>query len=191
MTWLVWTSTLLGIACVALAALRNAWTFPTAIVSVALLGIVVFDERLYSDALLQAFFVVANLYGWANWRRERARAGSVTVERMRPRDWAATLAAVVVASIGWGWAMHRFFAAAYPYWDAAIAMASVAAQILMARRKLENWVLWIAVDVASVPLYLAKQLWPFAGLYVIYLGLAIWGLVGWRRSLRRQGPVVA
>ena len=64
-----------------------------------------------------------------------------------------------------------------------IAAASVAAQLLMARRAIENWWLWIAVDVASVPLYLAKGLYPFAGLYLVYLGLAVWGLLDWRRAL--------
>lgn len=177
-----WIAALLGVACVALAALRSVWTFPTAIISVTLLGIVVFRERLYSDALLQAFFVAANVYGWTNWTRVRQATGIVVVERMAPAARWRWGGGIVAATIVWGAAMATLTDASFPWWDAGIAMASVAAQVLMARRKLENWLLWIAVDVASVPLYLAKGLHLFAGLYVIYLALAIWGLIDWRRA---------
>ena len=182
MSALEWIATLLGVLCVALAALRNVWTFPTAIGSVTLLGWVVFRERLYSDALLQIFFVGANLYGWRNWARVRAEAGAVVVTRMSRTARLRWIAACIAATVLWGSAMHRLTDASYPWWDAGIAAMSVAAQVLMARRRLENWMLWIAVDVLSVPLYLVKGLHLFAGLYMIYLALAIWGLVAWRRS---------
>ncbi|MBB3474579.1 nicotinamide riboside transporter PnuC [Sphingomonas sp. BK345] len=182
MSLIEWIATLLGIACVALAARRSVWTFPTAIGSVTLLGAVVFEQRLYSDALLQGFFVLANLYGWATWRRERRRTGEVTVERLGAPARLGWAGASVAAALLWGAAMHRLTDASYPWWDAAIAAASVAAQLLMARRKIENWWLWIAVDLASVPLYLAKQLYLFAALYLVYLALAVIGLAEWRRA---------
>ncbi|MBY9062165.1 nicotinamide riboside transporter PnuC [Sphingomonas yunnanensis] len=190
MSLIEWIATLLGIACVALAARRSVWTFPTAIGSVILLGAVVFEQRLYSDALLQAFFVVANLYGWATWQRARRDAGEVTVEQLGGTARLGWGSATVAAALLWGAAMHRLTDAAYPWWDAGIAAASVSAQLLMARRKLENWWLWIAVDLASVPLYLAKQLYLFAGLYLVYLALAVLGLVEWRRA-RHHAPVLA
>ncbi|MEH3104831.1 MAG: nicotinamide riboside transporter PnuC [Sphingomonas phyllosphaerae] len=177
-----WTATALGIACVALAARRSIWTFPTAIVSVALLGFVVFRARLYSDALLQLFFVAANLYGWRNWRRVQARSGDVPVFTLDSRARALWLGGMMLCWLAWGGAMHRWTDAALPWWDAGIAAASIAAQVLMAKRAVENWWLWIAIDVASVPLYLAKGLYAFAGLYLVYLALALWGLIDWRRA---------
>jgi nicotinamide mononucleotide transporter len=81
--------------------------------------------------------------------------------------------------------MHRFTDAAFPWWDAAVAMLSVAAQILMSRRLIENWALWIAVDVLAIGLYAAKDLWLTALLYAIFLFLAIWGLIGWHATERR------
>lgn len=184
MSLLEWLATLLGIACVALAAVRNVWTFPTGIASVALLGAVVFDARLYSDAALQAFFVGANLYGWVQWSRARGTLGDVVVERMTLGSRLRWTVGTVVAGAGWALMMHRYTNASHPYWDASIAAVSVAAQILMARRKIENWWLWIAVDVASVPLYLTKGLHLFAGLYLVYLALAIGGLLSWRAARR-------
>ena len=178
-------ATLLGIACVALAARRSVWTFPAGIVSVALVGVVVFEARLYSDAVLQGFFVAANLYGWANWRRAQAASGGgLPVGPMSPAARAGWLGGIAGATIVWGGAMRLLTDAAYPLWDAGIAMASVAAQILMARRRIEHWWLWVAVDLASIPLYLAKELWAFAGLYLVYLALSVWGLRDWRRAMR-------
>lgn len=179
-----WIATLLGIACVALAAQRSILTFPTAIGSVALLGVVVFEARLYSDALLQLFFLAANVHGWRHWRRAQAQQGAVAVRTLDARGRVAWAGAVVLGWVAWGGAMHRWTDAALPWWDAGIAAGSIAAQLLMARRYLENWWLWIAVDVASVPLYAVKGLELFAGLYLIYLVLAVWGLASWWRADR-------
>ena len=95
------------------------------------------------------------------------------------------VAGAALATIVWGWAMHRFTDAAYPGWDAGVAILSVVAQILMSRRLLENWLLWIAVDVLAIGLYAAKGLQLTALLYVIFLALSLWGLLDWRASERR------
>jgi nicotinamide mononucleotide transporter len=191
MPLLEWLATMLGIVCVALAAARSVWTFPAGIASVALLGLVVFEARLYSDAALQAFFIAANLYGWAQWRGARDVLGEVAVEVMTLASRLRWAAATVLAGAAWALVMQRFTDASYPWWDAAIAAASVAAQLLMARRAIENWWVWIAVDLASIPLYLAKGLHLFAGLYLVYLALAIGGLVNWRDARRRREPATA
>ena len=186
-----WIATGLGVACVALGVLRSVWTFPTAIGSVALVGWVVWRERLYSDAVLQVFFVGANLYGWLNWRRSQARTGEVAVRTMGAAERGRWLLIGLIGTAAWGGAMRGWTDAAYPWWDAASAVASMIAQLLMAERKWENWVLWVAVDAALIPLYLVKGLTMFAGLYVLYLALSTWGLIGWRRALARTGPAVA
>ena len=97
----------------------------------------------------------------------------------------------LVAILLWGGAMQHFTDASYPWADGAIAIVSIAAQILMAQRKLENWWLWIAVDLASIPLYAAKALSLTMGLYVVYLALATWGLIDWHRARRTAGPAIA
>ena len=176
-------ATLLGVLCVVLGVRRSVWTFPTAIGSVLLVGWAVWTARLYSDALLQLFFVGANLYGWANWRRSQADQGDVLVEAMSAGERARWTAGTGASTLAWGGGMAGWTDAAYPWWDAATAVVSAAAQLLMARRKWENWVLWIAVDLALIPLYLAKGLIMLAALYLFYLVLSIWGLVTWRRVL--------
>ena len=191
MSSIEWIAAALGVACVVLLVQRSLWNYPFAILSVTLLGWVFFAARLYSDALLQCFFVAINLYGWANWYRSRAGAGEVVVERL---GWTARFGWLIGAAgvaAAWGEAMHRFTDASYPWWDGAVAIASIAAQLLLARRLVENWWVWIAVDCAAVPLYAAKGLWAATGLYVIYLGLSVWGLADWHRLARAQGPAAA
>ena len=175
---------MLGVANVALAVQRSVWNFPLAILSVSLFGFVVFHQRLYSDTLLQGFFVVANVYGWLKWREAQAAAHSVPVDRMAARAIVGWLVGGVFVSIAWAWATDTFTDAARPWWDAPTFVASIAAQILMGQRKLENWLVWIAVDLALIPLYAVQHLFGFAALYVVYLILSVWGWYDWRRAWR-------
>jgi len=82
--------------------------------------------------------------------------------------------------------MARYTDAAAPLVDAAVAGMSIAAQILMARRRIENWVLWILVDALAIGLYASRGLYATSGLYAIFLLLSIAGLIGWSRALRAQ-----
>lgn len=175
-----------------LVARRSIWNYAFALAGVAIYGWVFFDAKLYSDMLLQVFFFVLNLYGLLQWRRSQAEAGDVVVERMGVGRRAIWGVGIVVAIAIWGLLMHSVTDAALPWWDASVAMTSVAAQILLAWRKLENWWLWILANMLSIGLYSYKSvidplhpLWITAGLYVILLGLAIWGLARWQAA--RQG----
>jgi nicotinamide mononucleotide transporter len=108
------------------------------------------------------------------------------VERMTAAGRALCGVGIGAATLGWGWLMHRFTDASLPWWDAGVAVVSVAAQWLQALRRWESWVLWIAVDLLSVGLYLAKELWPTAALYVLLTGIAAWGLADWLRARQKQ-----
>jgi nicotinamide mononucleotide transporter len=174
-------ATLLGVANIVLIVRRSIWNFPFALAMVSLYAVIFFGQKLYSDAGLQVFFVVVNLYGWRAWSRNMAGAGEIVVERLTApalSSWAAGSAGAILV---WGAIMARLTDASFPYWDGSVAMLSVAAQILMTQRKLENWWWWIAVNTVSIPLYLVKGLTLTAGLYGLFLILAIWGLIEWRR----------
>jgi nicotinamide mononucleotide transporter len=172
---------LLGIANILLIIRRSVWNYPFGIAMVTLYFFIFRDAKLYSDAGLQIFFFVVNLYGWFSWSRNKAEAGEVVVERLGRDGLLAWIAGSVVATAGWGFVMSTYTDASYPFWDAGVAVLSVAAQILMTRRYLENWHWWIVVNTVSIPLYVLKGIYPTAGLYVLYLMLAIAGLIEWRR----------
>lgn len=186
MDFLEVAAALLVVVNVALVARRSVLNYPVGIVAVTLYAWVFAHAKLYSDVLLQGFFLVLNLYGWWNWRRNREETGTVEVVALTWGARAGWLGAVVAASWGWGTLMHRYTDASYPWWDAAVAIASVAAQVMMARRQWENWVLWIAVDLGSVGLYSSKGLWPTTAVYSVLTGLALWGLTDWLRARQQQ-----
>lgn len=173
---------LLGLANIVLIIRRSVWNFPVAVVMVSLYFFIFRDARLYSDAGLQVFFLVVNLYGWWNWHRSKGDDGTVEVRRLPATGYALWIAGSVAAIWAWGSFMGSYTQTSYPYWDASIAMLSVAGQILMARRFVENWHWWIIVNLISIPLYIAKDLHLTAGLYGVFLVLAIGGLVAWRKA---------
>ena len=190
MTELEWIAAGLGVINVALVVRRSVWNYPFGMAMVALYFFVFYEARLYSDALLQIFFLVVQLYGWANWVRARTQAGDVPVGWMTVRERMIWTAATIAASLVWGLGMARYTNAAAPVVDAFIAGFSVSAQILMARRRIENWVLWILVDIVAVGLYFSRHLYPTSALYLLFLLLSIVGLVGWRRALPARPAVV-
>ncbi len=173
---------LLGIANILLIIRRSVWNYPFGIAMVTLYFFIFRDAKLYSDAGLQVFFVVVNLYGWWSWSRNKAETGEVVVQRLGTEGLLAWIAGSAIATLGWGFVMSNHTDASYPFWDAGVAMLSVAGQILMTRRYLENWWWWIAVNAISIPLYIAKDLLLTAGLYALFLVLAIAGLIEWRRG---------
>jgi len=175
---------LLGIANIVLIIRRSVWNFPVAIVMVALYFIIFRDAKLYSDAGLQIFFAAINLYGWWSWNRNKDDSGVISVRRLPATGYALWITGSILAIWAWGAIMHAETDASYPYWDASVAMLSIVGQILMTRRFVENWHYWIIVNIISIPLYIVKDLHLTAGLYGIFLVLAIAGLVEWRKAER-------
>lgn len=172
------------LANVALVARRSVWNYAFAIAGVILYAWIFREAKLYSDMALQGFFLVVNVYGWRHWSRSLAAVGEVRVGRLTHPARLAWLGAIAAATFGWGWAMHRFTDAALPFVDAGIAMASIAAQILLSRQRIENWWLWIAVDLVAIGVYASRGLTATALLYVLLLGISIWGLRDWHRAER-------
>jgi len=181
---LEWFAAALGVVNVTLVVRRSVWNFPFALVMVSLYFFIFFEVRLYSDALLQIFFFAVNLYGWRNWVEAKRASGEVAVGTLTPRERMIWTGATAVVCLLWGLGMARFTDAAAPMIDAGIAGTSIAAQILMARRKIENWVLWILVDAVAIFLFWSRGLPYTSGLYALFLLLSIAGLIGWRRALR-------
>ena len=192
MSWLEWVAAGLGVINVALVVRRSVWNYPFGLAMVALYFFVFFEARLYSDALLQIFFFVVQIYGWLNWVQARGASGEVPVGVLTWPVRAVWIVGTALASLAWGLGMAHFTNAAAPIVDAFIAGTSIAAQILMAQRKIENWIAWILVDIVAIGLYFSRDLYPTSALYLLFLLLSIAGLIGWRRALpgTRSGPRV-
>ena len=165
---------------------RSVWNFPVAIVGVSLYAVVFWDQRLFSMAGLQIFFVAINLYGWWSWMRNKEVEGEVVVRFLTRAQRGGFVAGSALAAAGWGFAMQRLAGGAFPYADAAGAMLSVVAQLLMVSRYVENWWWWIVVNAISVVLFAASGLYVSAALYAINYVLAVYGMIIWTRDAKRQ-----
>jgi nicotinamide mononucleotide transporter len=142
---------------------------------------VFYRARLFSDALLQIFFVVFTLYGWWHWWRGVREDGEVRVVPLGLRGWLGGLAAGAIGAVLLGWLMVRI-GAALPHLDATLTSYSLVASWWQARKHTANWWLWIAVDLVYVGEYLYKGLRWTAPLYLVLVVLAVLGLRDWRRA---------
>ena len=177
-----------GVAAVWLTTRENAWCWPLGLVNVALSAVVFYEARLYADTGLQAVYFALCLYGWHAWLRGGPGDTSLVVSRA-PRRWLLALGVAGVAvALLLGFALRRFTDASLPFWDSSTAAFSLVAQGLQTRKWIENWPLWIAVDAVYVGMYVYKSLFLMAGLYFIFLALAVLGLVKWSRSMVAKAP---
>lgn len=179
-----WTAAALGVANIALLVRRSVWNFPAGMAMVALYAFVFWEARLYGEAALQLFFFAAQGWGWWLWAQAGGQESQVPVRWLDPLSRAVWVVATAALSLNLGWVMHRFTNASLPYADSAITGASIAAQILLGFRRVENWVLWILIDCASIAVYITKGLYPTAGLYVLFLALSVLGLRAWIAAAR-------
>ena len=178
------TAVVLGLFNIVLLIRRSIWNYPFGIAMVTLYFFIFYGAKLYSDAGLQVFFFFVQFYGWYYWLQRRDEEGLVIVTRLSAGPALAYGAAGIAAIAVIGTMMGRYTDASYPYWDASIAALSVIAQILLARRRLENWLVWVLVDALAIGLYWAKGLYPTAALYAIFLVMAAAGYLAWRRSMK-------
>lgn len=176
---------LLGFVNVVLIVRRTIWNYPFGIIMVILYAWIFWDYRLYAEAGLQAYFLVIQCFGWWWWLNGRGGDGRIIVLRAPALEIGTCIATAAVVALMLGWALAHYTDADLPYWDATVAALSVVAQYLLARRRLESWLVWIVVDVLAIGIYLTKGLYPTVMLYVLFLGLATSGWVVWLRVFRR------
>jgi nicotinamide mononucleotide transporter len=185
-TWIEAIAVVFGFLCVVLTIRQNVWCWPTGLVQVGLYIFVFWSAKLYSDMILHVIYVGLQFYGWHHWLHGGRDHGPLVVSRLPVQARAMWLVVLCVTFIAWGFVMDQHTDAAAPYPDAFIAAASLVAQWLMTRKRLESWWLWISVDAVAIAVYLYKGLYLTTVLYAVFLGLAITGLTAWRDSMSEQ-----
>jgi len=158
------------------------WCWPLGMVSVTLYAVVFFEARLYADTGLQGLYFALAAYGWWAWTRGGEDHGALEVSRASARTGAILLMAATIAGLALGRTLSQLTDASLPFLDSTLTSLSIAAQLMQTRKLLENWLVWIAVDLFYVGMFLYKDLYLTAGLYSIFLVLATMGYMQWRRS---------
>lgn len=176
-----------GLANIYLTVRQNIWCWPVGVVMVSLYVYIFFGAKLYSDALLNVFFLAMQFYGWYHWTRGGVEHSTslAAVARLSGNEWGWTAAGTAAGTLALGTVMRHYTDAALPYPDAFTTTLSVIAQFLLTRKILENWTLWIVADVVYIGVYTIKALYWTAGLYVVFLALCIQGYREWSRDKGR------
>ncbi len=169
-----------GAACVLLAARRNVWTYPIGIANNLVFLVVFVPAGLYASAALQVVYLVLGVHGWLRWTRgvEHDREYVARTPR-RAVPWLIVVGVVGTALLTW--VLATFTDSQVALADAATTSASLVAQYMLNRKWIENWFVWIGVDVAFVALSIATGLWIIAALYALFILLCVSGLWSWRR----------
>jgi len=174
---------LFGVVSVFLSVRQNIWSWPTAIVNVGMYIFVFYESKLYADTGLQVIYVVLNAYGWYHWLYGGKNRTELAVSRTSLRFGLLLAGIVAAGAVLIGTLLARNTDAALPYVDALTTSTSLVAQWMMTRKLLENWLVWVAVDVVYIGMYINKSLHVTAVLYFIFLVLSAMGYVQWRRTL--------
>ncbi len=183
--WIEVCGVIFGVGGVWLTIRQNIWCWPVGLVNIILNLYIFFQVRLYADMGLQAFYVILSCYGWYQWRHGGPdKKSELPVSRLHLRHGLALVFTGTAAIPIVGWLLESRTDADIPYWDSATTVISLMAQWLMARKVLECWLVWIAVDTLYVAIYIYKGLYPTSGLYALFLVLATLGFIEWKKSLQ-------
>jgi nicotinamide mononucleotide transporter len=152
-------------------------------VNVVLYTVVFWDAKLYADMGLQVIYAVLSLYGWYQWLYGGAGRTELRVTRTLPRVGAILTVIAAAGSALLGTLLRHATDAALPFMDSMLSSTSLVAQWMMTKKLVENWLVWIGVDVLYVGMFVFKGLYLTAGLYAVFLVLAVRGYLDWRRSM--------
>jgi nicotinamide mononucleotide transporter len=185
MDWLEVVGLLSGLLCVWLLIHENVWTFPIGLVYAFVSVAVFLEQRLYADVLLSGYYVLMNGYGWWYWLYGGARSSTDgLIPSYTPGSMIVGLLVVSLIGIAaMGWFFDNHTDADLPYWDSATTILSFAAMWMTARKLVENWIVWLVVDVIATGIYAIKGIELYALLYAIYLGMAVMGWRAWRHTM--------
>ncbi|WP_256002448.1 nicotinamide riboside transporter PnuC [Pedobacter deserti] len=184
-SWPEWLGVITGFACIYLAAKEKVLSWPVSIVSVLTYAWVFYDARMYGDMILQFYFLLTAFYGWFYWNRTTEQPQKA-VTSLRLRDWVFAIISVSLLSVLLGLFLDHFTNSDVPYADGYCTAMSFVAQYLLTRKVLQNWVMWIIVDLCYIPLYIYKNLNLSAVFYAFLIVIAFKGYSDWKKTYVNQ-----
>ena len=176
-------SFILSVITVGLNIRQSHWGWLFAIISSATYGVVFYGSRLYGDMGLQVVFIVVSVWGWYQWLHGGKARDALTVSRMTAAGWRISMGGWALGFVLLALFLKHYTDTDVPHMDGFLTAGSLLAQIMMSRKKLENWIIWIAVDILYIGLYVYKQLMLTAGLYALFIVMAVAGYLAWKKSM--------
>ena len=185
--WLEVAAVVLAVIYLLLAIRQNIWCWAAAAVSTLLYLYIMYAARLYMASALQVFYLGMAGYGWYEWRYGGKGHTELKVSTWPWRNHLVAGLVVLLLVVVSGELLSRYSSAALPFADSFTTWAAVVATYMVARKILENWVYWFVIDAVSVYLYLSRELYFTAALFVAYLVMIVFGYRSWRRSMLEDG----
>ena len=191
MNWLEVIAVVFGVVAIWLASKGEVVNFGIGLVNCVLYGILFGREGLYSGMILQGIYFAINLYGLYSWRKPKKEVDKeLKAMWLTTKERVAIVAVIVVTGVLWGMGVkwgaqllpENIQEPQYPMVDAILTTASIVAQILLTRKKIDNWVIWVLVDVVYIGLFLMVGMYWTAGLYVVYTGIAVNAVKMWNEE---------
>ena len=193
--WLEFIGVVSGLVCVWLLVKENILTFPVGLIYALITVVVVARANLFADVLLNLYYVLMNAYGWYYWLyggSQQRQHGLLKPVKTTARTNLILFALTIAGSILMGWVFAEFSAADLAYADSFTTVASFTAMWMTARKHLYSWFAWFVIDVVQIALYLLKGfngesgLFLYAGLYTVYLAMAVIGFRSWQKSMLEE-----
>lgn len=175
-----------GITGVFLTAKEIIWCWPVALINVVLSAIVFYQSRLYQDAILQIFYFVMTIYGFYFWLKGGKENTAPPIRHITFSLSIVLLSIGIIFTFLSGWFFEHYTDASLPYLDATTTVWGIIGTFLMARKMIENWWLWIVIDLLCTGIYIYKHLFVFSFLYFFFTILAVYGLIEWQKKIKLQ-----
>lgn len=185
-SWLEAVAVSTGLLSVWFAKKENILVYPVGIVSVLIYVYLCFSVKLYADMGINAFYFVMSIYGWVKWSRKIDDKPSRTITWASRMEWIYSFAGLIIFFIILVFVLKNFTDSNVPVWDALTTSIFIIGMWLMALKKIENWLAWIAGDFMCIPLFASKGLILTSFQYTAFLVLAVLGYMEWRSKLKEQ-----
>tara|TARA_B100000214_G_C23902128_1_gene597022 strand:+ start:276 stop:863 length:588 start_codon:yes stop_codon:yes gene_type:complete len=180
--WFEIVAAILAIAYLILAMLQDIRCWVAWIISSLMYFFVMYSANLYMEALLQIFYIFIGLYGLYQWRFKADKKDALKITTWSVKNHLIVIGALVFLTSLSGYVLMIYTAAASPFIDAFTTWGAIAASYLVAKKILENWFYWFVIDFVSVFLFISRELYPTALLFIVYLLLVVIGYSAWRKS---------
>lgn len=162
---------------------NNVHTWWIGIIGCVLFGLLFYEAKLFADVALQVFFVGSGIIGWRQWLKG-ADGQALAITNVDVRALMLIVPFGVLATAAYGGMLYQFTSAYAPFWDSAVLVFSIVAQLLLMKRRIENWPFWLIVNSIAVPLYASRGFYLTAVLYGFYWVNACVSWFWWRRLQR-------
>ena len=190
-TWLEFVAVVAGIASVFFSRQESIWVYPVGLVNTTIYIYLSLQGHLYGEASVNLYYTIMSIYGWVLWaRRDQQHHHVLHITRSNGKEWGRQLlffsACYLALFAALRWLQQEFAPEAIPWADAFASASAYTGMWLMARKKVESWIWWIATNVASIPLYFVKGYVFTSVQFMVLLVLAVSGLLEWNRKAAVQ-----